>query len=96
MLPHAPSTPGRVMSENDCEPNNSDTTNNNDHGMGQDEGDIADMFIHDLEDLADIEEALMASALVAAGTDRQSAQIFTDAVCALKTGPSFVGGLWSR
>ena len=77
--------------ENDDEPNNSDTTNNNnDHGMGQDEGGIANMFIDDMDDLADIEEDLMGSALIAAGTDRHSAQIFTNTVCALKTGPTFL------
>ena len=41
-----------------------------------------------MDDLADIEEDLMVSALIAAGTDRHSAQIFTDTVCALATGPT--------
>ena len=44
MPSHAPSTPGRVVSEKMYEPNNSDTTKNKDHGMGQDEGDIANIF----------------------------------------------------
>ena len=88
---HAPSTPGRVVSDNDYEPNNSDTTaNNNDHGMGQDEGDIADIFKDDMDVLASIEADLMVSALIAAGTDRQSAPIFTSTVCALTTGPTLL------
>ena len=62
--------------------------------MGQDESEIADMFIDDLDDLADIEEDLMMSALIATGTDRHSAQIFTNTFCALKTGPTSVEGLW--
>ena len=58
--------------------------------MAQDEGVIANMFIDDMDDLADIEEDLMVSALIAAGTDRHSAQVFTTTVCALKTGPTFL------
>ena len=91
MPPHAPSTPGCVESENDYEPNDSDTTaDNNDHGMGQDEADIADMFTDDIDVLADIEEDLMVNALIAAGTDRHSAQVFTNTVCFLKSGRTFL------
>ena len=38
--------------------------------------------------MGDIEEDLMMSALIAAGTDRHSARIVTNTVCALKTGPT--------
>ena len=48
--------------------------------MGQDEADIADMFRDDMDKLADIEADLMVSAFIAAGTDRHSAQIFTNTV----------------
>ena len=81
MPSHAPSTPGRVVSENDYEPNHSETTaTNNDHGMGQDEADIADMFKDGMDGVSGIEEDSMVSAPIAAGTDRHSAQIFTNAV----------------
>ena len=48
--------------------------------MKQDEGEIADMFLDDMDDMADIEEDLMMSALIAAGTDRHSTRIFTNTV----------------
>ena len=58
--------------------------------MGRDGGDIADLFIDDIDDVADIEKDSMVSALAAAGTDRHSAQIFAETVCALKTGPALL------
>ena len=58
-----------------------------------DEHEIADMFLDDMDNMGDIEEALTMNALIAAGTDRHSARICTNTVCpvcALKTGPTFL------
>ena len=70
MPSHIPSDHDYVVSENDYEPNNSDTNNYTGHGKEQDEGEIADIFFDDMDDMGDIEEDLMMSALIAAGTDR--------------------------
>ena len=96
MPSHIPSDHDHVVSENGYEPNNSNTKSYTGHGMDQDEGEIADMFLDDNYDMGDIEENQMRSTLIVAGTDRHSTQIFTNTICALKTGPTSVGGLWSR
>ena len=90
MPSHIPSDHDHGVSENHCEPKNSDTNNYTGHAMDPDEGEIADMFLDDNNDMGDIEEDLMMSALSAAGTDRHSAQIFTNRAFALKAGPAFL------
>ena len=84
MPPNLPSNHDHV----DYEPNNSDTNNYTAHVMDQDASEIAHIFLDDNDDMGHMEEDLMMSSLIAAGTDRHSARIFTNTVRALKTRPT--------
>ena len=95
MPSHIPSDHDHVVSEKNYEPNNSDTNNYTGNGIDQDGGKIADMFLDDNDDMGDIEEDLMMSALIAAGTDRHSARIFKHNL-RIENRTKLVGGLWSR
>ena len=54
MPSHIPSGHDHAVYEKDYEPNNSDTHNYTGHGMDQDEGEIADIFLDDNDDMGDI------------------------------------------